>query len=303
MIQSPKHKAVSEFLQEKSKSSFLQQRATVDPADPEYKYHSDDIISLCKKLKKDFEDQKKKLDDDWAAADKICKDMEKTLADAISKNENAMGALTKSIASLTAKMSTDLGTLELERSTMVEDDAYMKDLTKQCEETAADWDQRTALRANELATLTEALKILKDKVLPTDQKANERALVQQSAKGQTKVVNAVPQKASAPAVKKESVLAVKKTASAISLLQDASVSNNEAKKELALTTLRKEAKRLHSLVLQSLVARVAGDPFMKVKELIQKLIERLVAESTNEAEKKGFCDTELGKLNKEVTYR
>lgn len=42
---------------------------------------------------------------------------------------------------------------------------------------------------------------------------------------------------------------------------------------------------------------------MKVKKLIQELIERLIAEATAEATKKGFCDTEMGKANKEKQFR
>jgi len=57
------------------------------------------------------------------------------------------------------------------------------------------------------------------------------------------------------------------------------------------------------MVLQSFSARASADPFKKVKGLIQKLIERLLTESKNEATKKGFCDTELGKARSERDSR
>jgi len=57
------------------------------------------------------------------------------------------------------------------------------------------------------------------------------------------------------------------------------------------------------LVLTALAAQSAADPFKKVKGLIQKLIERLLAESQAEATKKGFCDTELGKARKDRDFR
>merc|ERR1719401_2523510 len=66
---------------------------------------------------------------------------------------------------------------------------------------------------------------------------------------------------------------------------------------------RKQDKKINSMALMSLSARVSADPFMKVKGLIQRLIERLLEESKNEATKKGFCDTELGKAEKDRDYR
>jgi hypothetical protein len=63
------------------------------------------------------------------------------------------------------------------------------------------------------------------------------------------------------------------------------------------------SQRLGSLALTSLAERAAADPFKKVKGLIQKLIERLLAESAAEATKKGFCDTELGKARKDRDFR
>jgi len=56
-------------------------------------------------------------------------------------------------------------------------------------------------------------------------------------------------------------------------------------------------------MLASLGTQVAGEPFKKVKQLIQQLIERLLAESAAEATKKGFCDEEVGKATQNRDWR
>jgi len=68
-----------------------------------------------------------------------------------------------------------------------------------------------------------------------------------------------------------------------------------ALKEQVIKSLVASGNKLGSAVLASLAMRVAADPFLKVKKLIQDLIERLVTEAAEEATKKGWCDTEMGK--------
>lgn len=57
--------------------------------------------------------------------------------------------------------------------------------------------------------------------------------------------------------------------------------------------LQHQGEMLGSPVLSTLAVRVANDPFIKVKKMIKDLIVRLMEEANEEAEHKGFCDTEL----------
>jgi hypothetical protein len=77
----------------------------------------------------------------------------------------------------------------------------------------------------------------------------------------------------------------------------------QAIKEKAIIAIRDEGRRLKSPVLTALAMQVAADPFKKVKQLIQGLVERLIKESAAEATKKGFCDTEMGKAYRQRDFR
>merc|ERR1719386_665139 len=68
-----------------------------------------------------------------------------------------------------------------------------------------------------------------------------------------------------------------------------------SRRDKAMASLAQRSSKLKSPILEALVLRAAADPFLKVKKLIQDLIEKLVTEAAEEASKKGFCDTETGK--------
>merc|ERR1719361_1724346 len=61
----------------------------------------------------------------------------------------------------------------------------------------------------------------------------------------------------------------------------------------AAAYLKVMAKQLNSRVLAAAADHAAADPFRKVKKMIKDLITRLMEEANEEAEHKGWCDTEL----------
>merc|ERR1719272_889557 len=286
LLATPKRKATLALIQQK-----------VDPENAEYGFHSDDIIKLCDELLVDYKTSKSDLDSEWNKTDKASKAMQASLNKKMSANSAAMKSLEKNIAKLEKEVAAHRTDLVERQSTLQDDELYLKDLTARCEERANDYDQRSAMRNDELTALTGALDVLKKRVKGAADDVNERALlIQQAAK---------PAPATAP---KEVVAApIKATAStekAISLLQRSLRGGNSLSQQDRVAKALDTLRSVHGSVALSVLAEsAAADPFKKVKGLIQKLIERLLQESANEATKKGFCDTELGKARKSRDFR
>merc|ERR1719261_373905 len=62
-------------------------------------------------------------------------------------------------------------------------------------------------------------------------------------------------------------------------------------------------KKFKSPVLSTLALKVAEDPFVKIKGMIQDMIEKLLQEEADEANHKGWCDEEISKTVKDRDYR
>jgi len=261
-------------------SSFLQ-KASVDPLDPEYKYHSEGIIEILEKIEGDFKEEKSSTDLEWSKTSTTLSDTISELENQIVAKEGEISGLENDIDVLAGELADLKTTLLDDQAAMKDDQLYMKDLTALCEQRANQWDQRSQMRKDELDALGQAVGILKGKV--TDNEVvNVRAFTQ---------VNKI-QDADRPSSSISQAARMRKR-EAYGFLQ---VSMGlDQRRASAISFLKDEAKRLDSGMLLALSAGAGADPFSKVKTLIQGLMERLIAEATAEATKKGFCDTELAK--------
>merc|ERR1719355_434763 len=144
-------------------------------------------------------------------------------------------------------------------STRDDDQKYLEDLTATCETKASDFESRQQLRAEEIEAIEKAIEIISSEAVQGNAEKHLPTLVQ--LKGA-----ALPQ-----------------------LRADG---RSPAQQRVA-QYLQDRSRELNSRVLSALAVRVADDPFKKVKKMIKDLIVRLMEEANEEAEHKGWCDTEL----------
>lgn len=143
--------------------------------------------------------------------------------------------------------------------------ADVKDFTttkRTCKEEKFSYDEKQQVRSDEITAILQAVKVLK----------------------------------SAPQ-------AFAQTSQAASLLQIRSVDNASNQENAAKISLflRHQSMQLHSNVLSLLSEKLAVDPFVKVRQMIEEMINKLHKEANEEAAEHTFCMTEFGKNKKKRT--
>lgn len=258
----------------------------VDPNSPEYKYHSQGIIDTLDGLLEEFTAKKTELDAEWTKTKGAAEALISGLEGDIENNKNVIDGLKISIEDLAFGIAADTEALVVSEAMLKDDKLYLKDLTERCEARAADWDQRSQMRASELKALSQALTILQEEVVGRDEAVNKRAFAQMKA---PRAVSSAP--ASLVQVRSHSDH------------EGAAQSQQQAAQSRVVEMLTEEAQRLGSRSLSAIAMQITADPFAKVKVLIKQLIERLLRESIDEATKEGFCNTELGVAKTDRNHR
>jgi len=274
----------------------------VDPTDPVYKIRSGDINQVITGLLQEFQGTKSDLDSDWGKLSANLNAIKGSLTTKIADEEINKGRLVNLIDAKKLDIGKNRQDLINADSLMKDDQTYLTDLTARCEQRAGAYDQRSSLRAEEVSKLADALEILSGSGNKVKDNAEGAAAKRAVATGVTRTFGFVQNTGSV--AHSPSFLQVKSRSKAV--LERArvlSLSPSVERKDKVLTLLSTEGRRIGSSMLSTLAIRASAAPFEDVKNLIQKLIERLLAESKAEATKKGYCDKELGNAKKDRGYR
>jgi len=220
-----------------------------------YEFQSGGVVEMLEQLEDKFKDERNTLEKEEMQAKHAFEMQIQDLVDQIEGATKTRGrhAVTKSQREQSAAEAK--GDLADTTQSRDEDSEYLSSLVAQCGQKSQDFESRQQLRAEELEAIQKAIEILASGSVSGMADKHLPAMVQSFA------------------------LRAAKSASPL-------------QKNVA-NFLQSRAEQLQSRILSMVAAKVTSDPFDKVKKMIKDLIVRLMEEANEEAEHKGWCDTEL----------
>jgi len=222
-----------------------------------YEFQSSGVIDMLEKLLDKFIAERTTLLKEEANKKHDWQMMTQDLQASLAQGEQDKTEKSQAKAAALQARADAEGDLKDTTSTRDADKKYLSDLTALCEQKGSDFESRQQLRAEEIVALEKAIEIISDSAVSGNAQKHLPTLLQPNALAQ---------------------------------LRSNSANVNQAR---VVSYLQKQADALGSRVLSVLAVRVEADPFVKVKKMIKDLIVRLMEEANEEAEHKGWCDTEL----------
>jgi len=248
-------KTINMFLQQGDSEYFE------DLAAPEanaYESQSHGVVDMLSKLGDKFSDERMNLEKEEANSKNAYALLMQTLKAEIVQAVKEKHAKSLSKSKKLQRKADEKGDRKSEQKLNKVDEIALADLKAACEMKASDFQARQQLRTEEIEAIEKAIEIIAGGAVSGSAKKHLPQFIQQgTALGQLR--------------------------SGLSSQMHQRVAQ----------FLRAQAKTMDSRVLSAVALRVAADPFGKVKKMIKDLVVRLMEEANEEAEHKGWCDTEL----------
>merc|ERR1740121_1074715 len=229
------------------------------PAGATYKTHSTGILDVLEDLKEKAEGQLSDLRKAETNTRHNFEMLKQSLEDQAAADAKDMADEKAAKASASENKATAEGDLDMTTKDLASSKQQLATAHSTCLQVAADHEATVAGRNEELAALAQAQKILKD-----------------TSSG-----------------------AVSQTYSLLQIRTRSDLAGSEV-----VVAVKRLAKKHHSAALAQLASRIStvlrfgsssGDPFAKVKGLIQDMIARLEKEASDEATEKAYCDEQIAK--------
>jgi len=272
-----------------SKASLIQEQAVTKattllaaagkPAAKTYTFKSGGIIETFKGLQAEFEANK--LDSTTGETNKLnAYNLAKQARDGALKSAEDSKKEKEDIKSGKGSDNANAKSDRSEQENMLEGDtASLETTNKDCMTTTQEWEERSAIRDGEIKAVGMAIEIL-GKVTnvrnPDTHEIPKKALMEATAK-----------------VERDTAV----YQAGMSFLQV------EDPKARAVNLLKTAAKAAHSKSLEKLAQAIStfDGPFDKIKQMIQKMIFRLMSEQKDEDDHKNWCDLENEKSTESAT--
>jgi len=264
-------RAIESFLEvQRQETKDVQLLGAGAPEANAYEFQSDSIVTMLVELKDKFISERTNLEKKELVSRQAYDTVSLDLKNSIDNAENEVDKKSHTKAEEVAG-STEANTLLKEtKAARDEDQDYLTNLIGQCQNKAADFATRQALREEGITAIGKAMEIIGGQAVSGTADKHDQQI-------------------------RQGLVQMRKGSS---LVQFLSATDNPSQKK-AIAFLNEESLRLDSHVLSALAMQAAGDPFEKVKKMIGDLISKLKAQAAEEADHKQWCDAEL-KANKKT---
>jgi hypothetical protein len=223
-----------------------------------YESSSGGIIDMVKDLGAKFKEEKYAIETEFAKKEHASQMVVQDLTDNLERANKEFSMKSSTKSQREKDKSEAEGDLADTTASLDADTTFLADLTKECASKASEFEKCQVVRAGEIEALMKAIEIMSGAAVG----------------GGTKYLPSFAQ-----------------DATSFAQLRSAALSPIQRR---VASFLQRRAKMTNSRILSLIATRAAADPFKKITKMIQDMIDKLMEEANEEAEHKGFCDTEMG---------